>query len=79
MGQRVTKTGVDFDTISYRRVKQEDGSYLYFKQVSYAVLTDEEDWARTRQRGPLAGAARNRIETEFTQTEGDLKTLEGIP
>lgn len=79
MGRNIVKQGIDFDTITTFRVRQADGTYTYFQSVSYTVITDDEDIARTKQRGPLAGAARTRSETDFTQLEAALKSQEGIP
>jgi hypothetical protein len=79
MAQQITKTGVDFDTLTFTRVKQADGSFQYFESVTYAVLTSEEDFARSRTRGPLAGAVRTAVETRFNNAEAAIKTAEGIP
>lgn len=77
--QMITKTGIEYDTITFVRVKQADGTYLYFKEVTYMVLTDEEAMSKSRQRGPLVGAARTRLIAEFIQTDSELLALEAIP
>lgn len=78
MGQQINKNGIDFDTITYQRLKQPDGSFIYTETVTYEVQSDEENFARTRTR-QLTGAVRTAVETRFTNATAALKASEGIP
>jgi hypothetical protein len=76
--QQINKTGIDFDTITYLRVKQPDQSFRYFEIVSYEVLTNEESFVRTRQR-LLTGATATAVANRYAAAETTLKAIEGIP
>ena len=78
MPQQINKLRIEFDTITYTRIKLPDQTFRYVETVSYSVVTDEEDIQRTRERN-LSGAVRTAVETRFAGAETALKTVEGIP
>lgn len=77
MPKDITKTGIEFDTITYQRVKQPDGSFLYFEMVTYEVQTTEEGFPRTTQR-QLGGAVRTAVEARFNNVDSVLRNKEGL-